>query len=176
MSAVTLEFENWKNSDNVICTEAGKYRTQCTQYARFFTYTELFNYYLSDYAEGLFNREEILEARESICTDKDAQHSNRPTKLGLSKREIRNLFRKGNRLVALSVTDEMNPMGCVGHHLSAFRRWNEDLPYAIYDYFEDLYRSEMGIAWANYTRPVMRGANGELYSAQDMDNAMMYGG
>jgi len=43
-------FDKWIYSDNCINVPNGKIKTQCTQYSKEFTYSELFKYYLKEYA------------------------------------------------------------------------------------------------------------------------------
>lgn len=42
-------FKQWRDSDNVVEVVGGKFKTQCSQYSKAFTHSELYNYYIKEY-------------------------------------------------------------------------------------------------------------------------------
>lgn len=44
-------FEEWIESDNVVCTSEDQYITQCTQWNRKFNWEELFQYFLREFKD-----------------------------------------------------------------------------------------------------------------------------
>ena len=105
--------------------------------------------------------------------DSCSPFSNSDYSLGLSKTEVHKLFRTGNKLMAKAVNAVTCPLGDINRSIRKFESWTEDQHYSIADYFERTFMAEAQIAATNYYRPVTRGRDGMLYSASDMDHAMM---
>jgi hypothetical protein len=102
-----------------------------------------------------------------------------------TRQDIKRLFRKGNKLVRRAINGIVSPIGDIDNNEWRFQNFLTKLPEATYDdagetiydlqtYFESLFSEGLIKAYEAYHRPIVRGRDGYLYSAADMDNAMMH--
>lgn len=85
------------------------------------------------------------------------------------------LFRKGNKLMKRAVNSHTCPID-MSKHERAFEEWLEQQPNGpIKAYFTASYGRAIDQAMEEYYKPRVRGRDGFLYSAADMDDAMMTG-
>jgi len=94
----------------------------------------------------------------------------------LSRKEIKRIFRTGNKLLAKAVNYVTCPLGDCNGHISKFEAWIEDQPERIMLYFDQTFYTEQMQAMEKYNRPYIKGRDGQWWSESDMDRAMMYGG
>lgn len=98
-----------------------------------------------------------------------------------SKQIIVKQIRTGNKLMLKAINECTNPLGGTNHkihleHWIAKQRAQSFPGPQIADYFEKQYDKEENLILIAYHRPRVKGTDGLLYSAADMDNAMLYGG
>lgn len=92
------------------------------------------------------------------------------------KQKIKETFRIGNILMKKLINANISPIGEVER---IERQWHSFLSKTyktdkkISEYFEKQFSKEINIELENYNRPICRGRDGLLYSARDMDRAMM---
>lgn len=93
----------------------------------------------------------------------------------MKKKQILALFRKGNKLMRRAINAHTCPID-IERYIFDFEHWLSDLEQIqIKKYFEKAYEEGIRAAQIQYNKPVVRGRDGFLYSAADMDDAMMSG-
>lgn len=90
-----------------------------------------------------------------------------------SKKYIKDIFRKANKLEKLLVNSKTNPLGVPEYADVRWFGFLQSLSQELRDYFEARANKAVDIAYSRYHRPIVRGRDGLLYSAADMDDAMM---
>jgi hypothetical protein len=91
----------------------------------------------------------------------------------IGRKNIKAIFREGNKLMQLAVNNVTCPLGDVGKRMFRFEHWMEDQHHSIQAYFKRTYTAEIAERYRQYYKPVVKHSDGYWLSASDMDNAML---
>ena len=89
------------------------------------------------------------------------------------RKQLLKTFRKGNKMMRSAINYQTCPLGDCNGKIRGFEGWLEDLKDdRMKKYFEKAYGEGIEKTQIRYNKPVVRGRDGLLYSAADMDDAM----